>query len=37
MERDLKPLKHGKDKLQMKFKPYEIKTVKFVLKGGGKK
>ena len=37
MERDLKPLKLGKDKLQMKFKPYEIKTVKFVLKGGGKK
>jgi alpha-mannosidase len=37
MEADVKPLKMAKDKLQLRFKPFEIKTVRFELKAGKKK
>ena len=37
MEQDQKPLKPRTDKLQLKFKPFEIKTIRIVLRGGTKK
>ena len=37
MEQDIKPLKLAKNKLQLKFRPFELKTVKFELKAGKKR
>jgi len=37
MEQNVKPLKLAKEKLQLKFKPFEIKTIKFELKAGKKR
>lgn len=37
MEQSLKPLKLVKEKIQLKFKPFEIKTIKFELKPGRNK
>jgi alpha-mannosidase len=37
MEQNVKPLKASKNKLQLKFRPFEIKTVKFELKSGKKR
>ena len=34
MEQEIKPLKLARTKLQLKFKPFEIKTIKFELRSG---
>jgi alpha-mannosidase len=37
MEQSVKPLKSTRDKLQLKFKPFEIKTLRFEIKAGKKR
>ena len=37
MEQPLKPLKLSKGKLQLRFKPFEIKTLTFALRAGKRK
>ena len=37
MEQSVKPLKMSRDKFQLKFRPFEIKTIRFELKAGKKR